>query len=137
MLVVLLLIPEVGFVPSNDLGNGDGRLFTNNPLAACGLALARIPLDLEPLGGSLTKESDVSLPGRINLEVVRRESVLVVVEVRGDLVAETTFLVLGRVTLTLFLKSSFLRLCSFLTSIFFSSSFLSDLPKKSRRERDF
>ena len=109
-------------------------MFTNKPLAACGLDLTRIPLDLEPLGGSLTKVSDISLLGIANLEEVRRESVLVVVGVRGGLVEENTFD--GRVTLTLFLKSSFRRLCSFLTSIFFSS-FLSSFPKKHIEKKRF
>ena len=113
----------------------EGLLATNNPLAAWGLGLTRMPLALDPVGGSRDKGLDEILDGGLNLEVVLSDSVLVVVEVgRGDLVEAEEINLVGRgcgriLGLILFLKSSFRLLCSFFTSIFFSFSSLSVFPK--------
>ena len=116
------------------LGNVDGLLATNNPLAAWGFCLPRTPLALDPVGGSRDKGFDEILDGGLNLEVVLSESIFVVVEVgRGDLVEDEDVNLPGRILgLILFLKSSFRLLCSFFTSIFFSFSSLLPFPKQNK-----
>ena len=89
----------------------------------------RIPRPLDPVPGNLAKGLVPELPGGTNLDVVRDDAGLVVVEVTKGLMETATFLGRFNLGLTRFLNNCFRRLVSFLTSIFLSFSALEPFPE--------
>ena len=91
----------------------------------------RIPRALDPVPGNLANGLVPELPGGTNLDVVRDDAGLVVVdaEMTEGLMETATFLGRFNLGLTRFLNNCFRRLVNFLTSIFFSFSALEPFPK--------
>ena len=132
MLVVLLaiLLLTLETVAAGLLDKADGLLL-NNPLAACGLPLERIPLALDPVPGNLANGLVPELPGGTNRDVVLEDDGLVVVaDTTEGLIETTLFFVRFSLGLTRFLNNCFRRLVNFLTSIFLSFSSFVTFPER-------